>query len=75
MLQRIEHLRKLRTRCHKSIHLALEVKTFFGNFTPATGSSMKSSTQRVDFPLTTVIGIIGRERVREKLAHNSSSKA
>jgi hypothetical protein len=28
----------------KSIHLALEVKTSFGNSTPVTGFSMESST-------------------------------
>jgi hypothetical protein len=28
----------------KDIHLALEVKTSFGNSTPTTGSSKKSST-------------------------------
>jgi primosomal protein N'' len=44
MPQKIEHLWKRTTQCHKSIHLALEVKTFFGNATLAKGSSMKSST-------------------------------
>jgi hypothetical protein len=30
----------------KDIHLTLEVKTFFGNSTPATGISMESSTYK-----------------------------
>jgi hypothetical protein len=42
------------------------VKTFFGNFTPVIGSSMKSSTQSLDFPLTVINGIIGREREKKK---------
>jgi hypothetical protein len=50
MLQKIEH------SPHKSIHLTLEVKTFFDNSTPVTGSS----TQSLDFPLTVVNGIAGR---------------
>jgi hypothetical protein len=36
------------------------VKTFFGNSTPATGFSMESSTQSLDFPLMAVNGITGR---------------
>jgi hypothetical protein len=56
--------RKRITRRHKSIHLALEVKTFFDNSTPATGSNIESSTQSIDFPLTTVNGIARRERRR-----------
>jgi hypothetical protein len=64
MLQKIEHLRKhnilaeVYNQRHKSNHLALEVKTFFGNSTPTTGSS----TQSLDFPLTAVISIAERER-------------
>jgi hypothetical protein len=38
------------------------VKTFFGTSTPVTGSSMESNTQGLDFPLTVVNGIAGRER-------------
>jgi hypothetical protein len=38
------------TRCHKSIHLALEVKTFFGNSTPVTGPSIESNTQKPGLP-------------------------
>jgi hypothetical protein len=52
-----------------SIHLALEVKTFFDNSTPVTGSSMESNTQSLDFPLTAINGITKKER-RKKLAHN-----
>jgi hypothetical protein len=56
---------KRTTRRHKSIHLALDVKTFFGNSTPMTGSSMESSTQSLDFPLMTVNGIAEREEGRD----------
>jgi hypothetical protein len=38
------------TRCHKNIHLALEVKTFFSNSTPAMGSSTESSTLKPGHP-------------------------
>jgi hypothetical protein len=65
----IDHLRKRATRRHKSNHLALEVKTFFGTSTPVTGSSTESSTQGIDFPLTVVNGIAKREREREKNLH------
>jgi hypothetical protein len=65
----IDHLRKRATRRHKSNHLALEVKTFFGTSTPVTGSSTESSTQGIDFPLTAVNGIAKREREREKNLH------
>jgi hypothetical protein len=34
----------------KGIHLALEVKTSFGNFTPAMGSSTESSSQKPGVP-------------------------
>jgi hypothetical protein len=34
----------------KDIHLALEVKTFFGNTIPATGLSMESSTKKTGLP-------------------------
>jgi hypothetical protein len=56
---------KRTTRHHKSIHLALDVKTFFGNSTPMTGSSMESSTQSLDFPLMIVNGIAKREEGRD----------
>jgi hypothetical protein len=34
----------------KGIHLALEVKTSFGNSTPTTGSSTESSSQKLGVP-------------------------
>jgi hypothetical protein len=40
----------------KCIHLTLEVKTSFGNSTPVAGSS------NLEFPLTVIIGIIGKTR-------------
>ncbi len=54
----------------KDIHLALEVKPFFDNSTPATGSRTESSTQSLDFPLA-VVNDIARREERRKLAHNS----
>jgi hypothetical protein len=69
----IDHLRKRATRRHKSNHLALEVKTFFGTSTPVTGSSTESSTQGIDFPLTAVNGIAKRERERKKPTHNNDT--
>jgi hypothetical protein len=67
VLQKIEHLQKHITRRHKSIHLALEVKTLFDNSTPAMGSSVESSTQSLDFPLMVINGIAGREERRNML--------
>jgi hypothetical protein len=52
------------TRCYKSIHLILEVKTFFGNSTPVTGFSTESSTEILDFLLVAVNNITGREERR-----------
>jgi hypothetical protein len=46
----------------KGIHLAQEVNTSFGNSTPVTGSSMKSSTYKPGLPLTVVISITRRKR-------------
>jgi hypothetical protein len=66
MLQKIEHLWKRKhfcesdTRWCKGIHLALEVKTLFGDSTPVTGSSTESSTQSLDFPLMDINSIAGR---------------
>jgi hypothetical protein len=59
-------LQKRATQRHKSIHLILEVKTFFGNSTPLTGYDKESSTQRLNFPLTAINGIADRERERER---------
>jgi hypothetical protein len=41
------------------------LKTFFGNSTLATGSSTESRTQSLDFPLTVVNDITGREERRD----------
>jgi hypothetical protein len=46
----------------KGIHLALEVKASFDNFTSAMGFSTESSTQKPVLPLTTIIGLAGKER-------------
>jgi hypothetical protein len=54
----------------KGIHLALEVKTFFGNSTSVTGSSMESSSQSPNFPLMAVNDIVERGRERSP-THNS----
>jgi hypothetical protein len=70
MLQKIEQLRKRITQRHKRIHLTLRVKTFFDNSTLATGSSTKSSTHSLDFPLMVINGIAGGKRERET-AHKS----
>jgi hypothetical protein len=43
---RVTFQRKRLTRRHNSIHLALKVKIFFDNSTPATGPSMESSSQK-----------------------------
>jgi hypothetical protein len=55
-------------------HPALEVKTFFSNSTPATGSSMESSTQSLDFSLMAINSITRRERERENLHKIVKSK-
>jgi hypothetical protein len=55
------------TRRRKSIHLALEVKTFIDNSTPTMGPSTESSPQKPELPLIAVIGITRRER--KKHAH------
>jgi hypothetical protein len=46
----------------KGIHLALEVKTSFGNSTPVMGSSTESSTYKPGLPLTAVISIVEKKR-------------
>jgi hypothetical protein len=48
----------------KGIHLAQEMKTFFGNSTPTTGSSTESDTYKPGLPLTAVIGIVRKKRRR-----------
>jgi hypothetical protein len=49
------------------------VKTFFDNFTPTTSTSTKSSTQSLDFPLTAINNIAGRE-MRENLRTTVKAK-
>jgi hypothetical protein len=46
----------------KGIHLALEVKTSFSIYMPATSSSTESSTYKPRLPLTAVIGIFEKKR-------------
>jgi hypothetical protein len=48
----------------KGTHLALEVKTSFGNSTPATVFSTKSSTSKPALPLIAIIGITRKKRKR-----------
>jgi hypothetical protein len=63
------------TRCHKSIYLALEVKTFFGNSMPTTGPSTESNTQKPGLP-TNSCHQHCRKREKEKPAHKElQSKA
>jgi hypothetical protein len=63
VLQKIEHLRQHLTRRHKSIHLTLQVNTFFGNSTPATSSITESSSQK---PRLTTASHLWHRRKREK---------
>jgi hypothetical protein len=58
----------------KGIHLALEVKTFFDNSTPVTGSSMKSNSQSLNFLLMAINDIAKRGRERSP-THNSYKKS
>jgi hypothetical protein len=46
----------------KDIHLALEVKTSFGNSMPVMDSSTESSTWKLGLPLTAVISVTGKGR-------------
>jgi hypothetical protein len=64
------------TRRYKSIHVTLEVKTYFSNSTPVTGPSMKSSLRSLDFLLLAIIGITRRERetYTQKVTKQSLSK-
>jgi hypothetical protein len=64
MLQKIGHLWKHITRRHQSIHLALEVKTFFSNSTLVTVPSTESNTQSLDFPRMAINGITRRDERR-----------
>jgi hypothetical protein len=46
----------------KDIHLTLEVKTFFGSSTSVTGPVWNPGLRSLNFPLTAINGIVGRER-------------
>jgi hypothetical protein len=71
MLQRIAHLRKCNISAEailddvRAFTSPLEVKTFCGNSTLATGFSTESSTESVDFPLMAINGITGSGREKE----------
>jgi hypothetical protein len=56
----------------KGIHLALEVKTSFGNSTPATGSSTQSISQK---PAVATDNHHQHRRKEEKNLHTKSYKA
>jgi hypothetical protein len=59
----------------KDIHLALEVKTSFGNSTPTMGSSTEPSTKKSGLP-TDSRQRISQKREEEKHAHKKlQSKA
>jgi hypothetical protein len=49
------------------------MKTFLAHYT-SDGLSTDFSTQSLDFPLTATNGNAGREREREKPAHNTETK-
>jgi hypothetical protein len=49
----------------KDIHLTLEVKISLGNSTPAMASVRNPTLRSLDFSLTVVNGITGREGERE----------
>jgi hypothetical protein len=59
----------------KDIHLALEVKTSFGNSTPTTDSSTKPALRSLDFPLTVVNGLVRKERRGGTCTQKLQSKA
>jgi hypothetical protein len=46
----------------KDIHLALEVKTSFGNSTLAMSSNTESNTYKPRLSLTAIISITGKKR-------------
>jgi hypothetical protein len=58
----------------KDIHLALEVKIFFGNSAPVTGLSTEFSPKNLEFPLIAVNDIVGRGRERENIYTTVKSK-
>jgi hypothetical protein len=57
----------------KDIHLALEMKTSFGNSTPTTAPVQNPALRSLDFPLTAVNGLAGKEKGRN--LHTKSNKA
>jgi hypothetical protein len=57
----------------KDIHLALEVKTSFGNSTPTTGSSTESSTQKPGLP-TDSCQRLSRKREKMRNLHTKVTK-
>jgi hypothetical protein len=61
---------------HKSIHLTLDVKTFFENSTPTMGPVWNPTCRSPDFLMTDIIGITERKRRRtctQKVAKQSMS--
>jgi hypothetical protein len=58
----------------KDIHLALEVKTFLSNSTPATGPSMESDPQKPGHPIDSHHRH-HQKRGRERNLHTKSYKA
>jgi hypothetical protein len=50
VLQKIEHVCEAFHSMIKGIHLTVELKTSFGNSTPATGSSTESNSQKPRVP-------------------------
>jgi hypothetical protein len=67
VLQKIEHVCRSVSLDDQGIHLALEVKTSFSNFTPAMGSSTESNAYK---PLSA-----SPERRREHAHKKLQSKA
>jgi hypothetical protein len=57
----------------KDIHLALEIKTSFDNSTPTTTPVQNPALKSLDFPLTAVNGLAGKEKRRNM--HTKSYKA
>jgi hypothetical protein len=57
----------------KDIHLTLEVKTSFGNSTPATGFSTGSSTQKPELP-TDSRQRLNRKREKRRNLHTEVIK-
>jgi hypothetical protein len=58
----------------KGIHLALKVKTTFGNSTPAMGSNTESVLRNLEFPLTVIISITKKKGRRTCTQKNYKAK-